>query len=62
MDFELVRLQDFLREASLDRLQEVQREWSQATGFLEKYKSAKAARVEQMIQFKKDYDSGHGTD
>jgi hypothetical protein len=62
MDFELVRVGDFLREASLDRLQKVQREWSQATGFLEKYKSAKAARIEQMIQLKKDYDSDHGAD
>ena len=59
MDFELVPVHDFLREASLDRLQEVQREWSRATGFLETYKRAKAARIEQMIQLKREYDSDH---
>jgi hypothetical protein len=55
----MVPLGQFLSETPLAALHELEQKWSQATGFLETYKKAKAARIARVIRLKKRYDSEH---
>ena len=59
LDFELVPFGEFLGQTSVERLHEIERDWAQSTEFLESYKTAKAARIQSVIGWKREYDLEH---
>jgi hypothetical protein len=58
IDTEVIPLRRFLGETSLQDLVELERTWSEATGFYESYKQAKLKRIQRVVKLKKQFGDG----